>query len=186
MCRVIENNSPRFALREATRSAHERVDALYGAFEMSTRPGYTAFLRAQAFAFLPVERAITAASTGLEVLADWPRRTRSHLLLADLLALGVAVPETGAWDTDGNEAHVLGATYVLEGSRLGGRVLANAVDPALPASFLAPGDPGLWRALGEMLATRLNDKASLDRAIESAIGVFRLFEQGAGRSEGDG
>lgn len=183
---VIEISSARLAIREATRSAHDRVDALYGAFDLSTRTGYASFLRAQAYAFLPVEREISNAADLPGVLSDWDRRSRGDLLINDLCALGIESPETGRWETEGDEAHLLGAAYVLEGSRLGGRVLAATVQPGLPASFLAPGDSTLWRALGETLATRLIAKPKLDRAIDSAIGVFRLFEQGASRSGAGG
>lgn len=179
---VVQISNPRQILREATRASHDRVDSLYSAFDLSNRDGYAAFLKAQAFAFLPVERAISSSAEETASLADWARRVRAPALLADLAALGIHEPETGRWETGGDEAHVLGAVYVLEGSRLGGRVLAAQVAPSLPKSFLAPGDSGLWRSLGETLSIRLIKQASLDLAIESAIGVFGLFERGASRS----
>lgn len=67
--------------------------------------------------------------------AQWERygiaiklRTRLELLRMDLVALGVAEPSTridGAWDERWGFPEAVGAMYVLEGSTMGGRFLAQ-------------------------------------------------------------
>jgi heme oxygenase len=169
----------RLALREATRPAHDRVDTLYSRYDLATKAGYLGFLKAQAYAFVPIERSLDAAALTERLLPDWPDRIRSHYLQADLAALGSVADDTGQWSAPDDEASILGAIYVLEGSRLGGAVLLRQVAPGLPVAFLSPDKSGLWRGLTELIRARLRDSESIDRATHSAIGVFRLFEQGA-------
>lgn len=172
--------SVRQALRAATRDEHDRVDALFSRFDLSRRAGYRAFLTAQHAAFAPVERAVDRAG-GAAVLADWPARRRSHLLEADLTDLGAAAGEDGEPLTMLTPAEILGAVYVLEGSRLGGAVLRRRLDPAWPARFLnAPAEPGSWQGLIATLETALARPADLAAAIRAARTVFGGFET-AGR-----
>lgn len=168
----------RSALRAATAAEHERVDRAFGAFDLSERAGYTAFLRGQAFAFLPIEAAIDAADPR-ELLHDWPQRRRSKQLHADLSALGVTRPVTGDWDGFRSREDILGAIYVVEGSRLGGRMLARSVPADLPCSFIDTSDSSRWRNLIEVLDKLLISDEQLKLAIDAARRAFALFEDGA-------
>lgn len=168
----------RAVLREATAENHARVDQAFGAFDLADRDQYAAFLQAQAHAFLPIEAAIEAADPS-QLLPDWPRRRRSEALLADLAQLGFSPATTGKWAPFAGTADILGAVYVIEGSRLGGRMLARSVPEDLPRQFLTTSDSSLWRSLIEVLDKLLKNSAEQAQAIDAARRAFALFEEGA-------
>ncbi|WP_245409607.1 biliverdin-producing heme oxygenase [Allosphingosinicella vermicomposti] len=180
----------RQTLRAATADDHERVDALFSAFDLSTREGYCAFLAAQAEPFLSTEAELEQAGIG-RLISDWPHRKRGHLLAEDFASLcsgegrspdegtavaGLLLPQ------EHNDAALLGALYVLEGSRLGGKLLARSVPPHFPTRFLsASALRGAWPSLLEMLDEFLYDSARIDAAVGAARAVFQRFELGAKR-----
>ena len=169
---------PRLRLREATAPDHERVDAAFSRFDLGTRAGYIKFLQAKAAAFLPVEQAIEDSDVAA-ILPDWPARRRSHLLTADLAALGAQADGCVAAPPLPTPSAVLGAVYVLEGSRLGGRLLARSVPADLPRGFIDSGDPALWRRLIDALDKALATEEHMDAATAAARAVFACFSQGA-------
>lgn len=165
-------SSARAALRDATAADHNEVDALYSRFDLSERQGYGRFLLAQATAYLPVEAGIERRWAP----PDWQPRT--SFLLTDLDALELAVPTPLVAADLENEARTLGALYVLEGSRLGGRLLSRGVDRAFPTGFLkACSLP--WPRYLEFLEERLYEPGDRLAAIEAARRVFGLFGQAA-------
>lgn len=157
------------------------MDRLFSRFDLSQRAGYRDFLLAQAAAFLPIEAALDDAGVA-EVVPDWPARRRGHLLVADLAALGDLPPApVGTPPELRGVPRILGAAYVLEGSRLGGALLKRSVPPDFPRSFLAANaGPGSWRKFLEMLDKYLHDPGSLGEAASSAREVFMRFEAAAG------
>ncbi len=168
----------RAALRAATAGHHRRVDAAFSTAALGEAASYAAFLRAQAAAHLPVEDALAAGGIAA-IVPDWAARRRSGLLRDDLAALGCAVPvAAGTIRLDGAAA-LLGALYVLEGSRLGGTLLRRSVAPGLPARFLGGGDSAAWRSLLALLDERLTTDAARGDAIAAAGAVFDLFETAA-------
>lgn len=167
-------------LRASTADAHERVDAAFSRFDLASEDGYRRFLLAQAEAFLPVEAALDSAGAET-ILPDWPQRRRGDLLRADLADLNVTAPELfpGPSFLSG-EAPMLGAIYVLEGSRLGGAVLKQAVPSHFPRRFLeARQAAGSWRSLLRTLDSILTRPGDLEAAVAAAKEVFARFEQGA-------
>ncbi len=175
--------SARMALRAATASHHHRVDSVFSRAELGDRASYGRFLLAQAAAHLPVEAALARGGVA-DIVPDWDARQRSALLCADLAGLGLDVPEAaGAIEFEG-EAAMLGALYVLEGSRLGGTVLKRSVAPDFPAHFLGGVDSGAWRSLLALLDERLDTESKRSAATRSACRVFELFETGGQRHFG--
>lgn len=172
--------SARQALRDATGFAHGRVDAAYSRFDLASEPGYRVFLLAQAEALRPIERTLDDAGAAA-VVPDWPDRRRAHLLLADLADLSVTAPEPFAKPSFiSGTASILGAIYVLEGSRLGGAVLKRAVPDRFPTKFLeARQNAGNWRRLLEILDHCLSRQSDLEAAILAAKEVFARFELAA-------
>lgn len=172
---MTSNTSVRSALRSATSDSHDRVDRLFSGTDLTDCGAYARFLMAQAEAHLSVEAALDR-SQAASVLPDWPQRQRAALLRADLAELGQAPPpviEVAPFDTP---AAVLGAVYVLEGSRLGGRLLQRSVSPDLPTRFLGASDPAGWRTLLATLDERLQGDVERQIAVTAASDVFRLFE----------
>lgn len=129
-------------LRTATRGDHDAVDSAFGSFGLGTRDGYRQFLTAHARILPLAERLIAPAA----LIGEW--RGRTDALLADLDALGGETPREIDFALPGGEAARWGALYVVEGSRLGGAVLARMVPEGLPAAYLgARHAPGAWPRL---------------------------------------
>jgi heme oxygenase len=166
----------RFRLRDATAPDHAAVDRVYAGFDLSSPQDYRAFLEAQHSCLAPLEEGLTASDVGT-LLPDWPARRRTALLVEDLDALGAphVRPMTLTLALPGPAA-ILGAVYVLEGSRFGGAVLARRLPFGTPARFLgAPAEPRSWRTLVEMLDRHLDGEARMDAAIAAARAVFDAF-----------
>lgn len=162
-------------LRAATRTAHEAVDAAFGRFDLSDRDGYRAFLVAHARA-LPVAEALA-----LSVPLDPAPVPRAPLLAADLADLGAPMPEPLTFAPRSDAAR-WGILYVVEGSRLGGAMLAKAVPPGLPHRYLAAAHPaGQWRALRTAIdaAGEGKDEPWHAAMLDAALACFRLYERAA-------
>ena len=152
----------------------------FSRFALGTEAGYRGFLLAQAEAFLPVEKALDDAGAAA-LLPDWPERRRGDLLRADLAALNVTPPEPFFPPFFISlKAPMLGAIYVLEGSRLGGAVLKKTVPGHFPRRFLeARQAAGSWRQFLRTLDEFLTRPDDLDAAISAAKEVFARFEGAA-------
>lgn len=141
--------SARDALRRATDAIHTRLHGLPALQALAegriTREGYVALLRRMLGFHAAVEAALDRAPS----LAPWgiavAERRRAWLIEADLAALGataggVALAPLPPLNT---APRALGCLYVTEGSTLGGRQLARALDGLLP-----PGEAGRRFLLG--------------------------------------
>ena len=169
----------RLTLRAATSADHDRLDALFAGFDLGDRASYVRFLLAHAAALLAVEGAIDAAGMAA-LLPDWAARRRGGLIGDDLAALGIAVPARLPAPALAGEAAAWGAAYVLEGSRLGGAVLAGRVAPGLPTGYLAAPQPkGAWRTFVTMLDQAVASPDETQAAAAGASAVFALFEAAA-------
>lgn len=164
----------RTRLRAATASAHARVDQVFSRFDLSRPADYRAFLAAHAEALLPVETWLDSHAPA--VIADWPSRRRGHLLADDLAVLGQMATATRPFASSDHPAAVIGILYVVEGSRLGGRVLARQLPPDLPATYLTPHANGpSWPGLMQRLDEIVTDAASEEIAVSAALQTFERF-----------
>lgn len=110
-------------LRAATAAAHEELDRRLG-FDRCDRDRYVTFLRASSAVVAPLELA----------LARWlgpDEISRASALRADLEALGATPAPPAPVPELRSLAEAMGAAYVVEGSALGGSVLARTVAQAL-------------------------------------------------------
>lgn len=168
-------------LKTGTQPHHRRVDDAFSRFDLSHEHGIEGFLTAQAAALIPLEAALEAESSGsvVALIADWPARRRSHLL--DRLSLDVPRLAIGPL-ADKNA--VLGALYVLEGSKLGARFLAKRVaathgsfGPAALRFLLHDTGSGRWASMLEQLDHAASPP--FDGALHGAAAAFSLFEAAA-------
>ncbi|WP_298878667.1 biliverdin-producing heme oxygenase [uncultured Bradyrhizobium sp.] len=172
-------------LRDATAAAHRELDAQMSAFDLTVFSGYRRFLQASAGALLPLEAALADAGVA-NMFPDWPERTRSAAIAADLDRLGreahatVSVPPL-------TQSGVIGTMYVLEGSRLGAKFLlkavADAADPRVgqATAYLSHGaGQRLWQSFLAKLACE--EACDEDEAIEAARSAFAAFERAADRA----
>lgn len=171
--------SARAYLRDLTREAHDRVDALFSGHDIGTEADYARFLLAHAAAYLPIERALDEASAG-SLIEGWDERRRGQLLIDDLTAMGLDVPEPVEAPRFDSEAAVVGGAYVLEGSRLGAAVLKSQVGSSLPHSFLAPADSaGGWPRFIAEIERILYSRVRQEQAGVAALSTFACFELAA-------
>lgn len=171
--------SARAYLRDLTRDAHDRVDAIFSKHDLRQADDYRAFLLAHAAAYLPVERALDDAGAGY-LIAGWRDRRRSDLLRHDLAALDLPVPVAVVPPSFDDAAAIVGGAYVLEGSRLGGALLRRSVGPDLPASFLgATSQKGTWSHFIADIERILYSRVRQERAGAAALNTFACFELAA-------
>ncbi|WP_245708560.1 hypothetical protein [Sphingomonas palmae] len=81
-----------------------------------------------------------------------------------------------------DEAGLWGALYVVEGSRLGGVMLARLVGSDLPHRYLAAAHgPGQWRAIREAIDAAGRDASAewYDALLSGAAATFDLYAQAA-------
>ncbi|KJH79806.1 biliverdin-producing heme oxygenase [Pseudomonas sp. KSR10] len=164
-------------LRDASAPLHQRVDTAFSRFDLSERQDYELFLRAHAAALFALETALEQGPIA-QLLNDWPERRRSAALRQDLQALQIALPAALSVQPGSDEGWYWGVVYVLEGSRLGGRVLSQRVragGSGSPLHYLAHGEGiPLWPrflAQFEQRATRV-DRGQLLLGTQLAFGRF--------------
>jgi heme oxygenase len=181
--RLPEKLTPlRNVLRQSTTAAHAVVDRRFAAMSAAGLSGYIDFLRASAAAVLPLEQALAAARVH-EILPDWDARARSTALRDDLAALGVPAPMARVdVPAVGGEARQFGMLYVLEGSRLGAKILARdaqaSADPRMCAAtrYLRHGEgQRLWPSFVERLEASDATTRAPHEAVAGALAAFALF-----------
>ncbi|EWC42306.1 biliverdin-producing heme oxygenase [Stutzerimonas stutzeri] len=171
----------RARLRQATAPLHEQVDAAFSSFGLDHPDGYCRFLRAHSRVLSATEIALEQA--GMEKwLDDWPARVRRHALLDDLAELNCPPPAPLQVPGLNDIGSCWGAAYVLEGSRLGGRVLARQVrksDPAAPVRYLEHGEVSrLWPTFLVHLEQHAPG-CPWERILAGAQATFGLFTSAA-------
>jgi heme oxygenase (biliverdin-IX-beta and delta-forming) len=179
---MIDKSGAVAALRAGTAADHQRLDGLFAGFDLADPASYRAFLTAHARALPAVEHALDAAGFA-ERLPDWAERHRTAALTGDLAGVGTEPPEPLPFPTPADAAAAWGAAYVVEGSRLGGKFLAQRVGEGLPKAYLAtPQPPGAWRDFLHRLDEAVRTPEEIAAATASANAVFALFEA-AGREQ---
>lgn len=170
--------SRRDLLRAATEGLHRRLDARFTPADFRERSTYVRFLECTARALLPLERALNH-SVVPERFADWQLRRRSDALSRDLRALDAAhIADDGVCHRELQPAEAFGVLYVLEGSRLGSKILLShtqsSEDPTLRSAtrYLSANDAALWRTF---LATLEDEKIMLHEC-ELVRGASFAFE----------
>jgi heme oxygenase len=179
-------NTPLLArLRSDTASRHAELDGLVGLALLRSRESYSSFLQASLRAVRGLEQQIEE-KLGAE---DFPA-LRAALLGEDLAALG-----TDARDPQPSDAPAIslpslaaawGAAYVVEGSALGGQVLAGRVRTALGEdistrylSFRGSETGARWRRFIGQLAALADCRgpSAADDASRAAVQTFDHYLQ---------
>ena len=173
-------------LRNATAAAHARLDAQLVTLSLGELPDYRRFLELSAAALLPLETALIDAGVA-RLFPDWELRSRRHAILTDLVRVGGKLHLLRGPEPLDHRA-MLGTMYVLEGSRLGAKVLlrtiAQSADPVVTnaTAYLRHGAgqqlwPSFLAAL-ERHAVALDDDASV---VTGALEAFGRFSDAAAR-----
>jgi heme oxygenase len=170
-------------VRVATREAHERLERQLDLEHHPTLERYRLFVRATCAVVVPLEPSLTAW-LGPLFAAPEPG-TRMDRLRADLSHLGSDSLPSGApgMAPAGSMAEAFGAAYVLQGSLLGGAVIAR-----LAHSRLGVGEEGTtyvrlygdglaraWRQFAQALEEFGTYRSDAERQVVVA-GAERTFE----------
>ncbi|WP_298431436.1 biliverdin-producing heme oxygenase [uncultured Jannaschia sp.] len=165
------------ALRAATDAAHVELDTSMSAFDLATREGYRRFLGVHAAALPPLEAALTAGGFAA-ICPGWAPRMAPLTQALDRMA--IPMPQAPSPEPLG-AAMLWGVAYVLEGSRLGGRMLAQTVrggevgEDADATAFLTDRPHLSWPAFKTALGAALPDRAEVDAAIDGARLAFDQY-----------
>lgn len=113
---------------------------------------------------------------------NWAGRLRAHALREDLSAVGGDFRQHFTPPLE-YEAEMFGALYVLEGSRLGGQVLARmagaSTDPAVRSAtkyFRHGARAGHWRSFVDALEASDAVRRQPERTMNAAVRTFEAFE----------
>lgn len=171
----------RTLLRDACARAHARLDARLERVNFNDRAAYADMLSRMSAPLSALEGALTAG-IARQLFDDWAERRRTPALREDIASLGGHFRQRFAPAID-QEAEAFGVLYVLEGSRLGGRVLArqaaeseNADVRAATRFFRHAEMAGHWRSFLVKLENSTEVRAHQRRAIGAALHAFAAFE----------
>jgi heme oxygenase len=191
-------DTPRGAIRHATRDIHERLhdlEAFRALLTQTITPNEYCTLLESLYGFhQPLEAALVAhAATQPSLPLAVPRR--AHLLREDLAALHPGGPpanlpcDAPPLDLLTRPGGYLGCLYVREGATLGGRVLAGKLDHLLGTRaegrrFFAgtPHDAEAWRACCAAIDRHAHG-AALGGMIAAARATFECFERWMTRAD---
>lgn len=179
-------------LQQATHAAHVRLNR-HPLLQHLTAPDYSLELYQQVIkayfsCYGQIETAIDEALSRWKIDFDYAGRRKQAWLLQDLTWFGITPPaiqnpSKPALITD--EHGVFGVLYTIEGSSLGGRLIAQRLSthfgltPQRGARFFSGyGDniDARWNEVVSMLNVRLTQPGAMDSAIRSANDTFQLIE----------
>jgi heme oxygenase len=172
-------------LRQATHERHERLDGSLRIGSGDADYGdYLAYIAALCGWLEPVEDALWARAWPASLRADL-RRDKAARIRQDFeaaRALGLQPPAVSTCDrvpdVARSRAYALGVMYVIEGSQLGGRMMAKRLEQAWPdrqfhymAGYGAELGP-LWKAFTAFLADELHSQEDIAEAVAGACDAF--------------
>ena len=171
----------RRSLRNETAALHAAVERHFAPWR-TTRDAYIRYLLMNQ-PFASIEPALEAARIH-RVLPDWDLRRRRFVLASDMVALGIPTCETRTIAISDDVGTLLGWSYVLEGSRLGARIILKQIEsiqsPELNGAtrFLRHGaETNLWTRFTAALSRIDNDRPAIENACEAARRAFHCFKE---------
>ncbi|MBZ6075795.1 biliverdin-producing heme oxygenase [Microvirga puerhi] len=179
-------------LKVETRSAHERIEK---AFDLERHTATLADYKKLLARFYGFHSAWEeAASQTMIDMAFFQQRCKAELIASDLRRLGLAsweiaqLPRCQPLMPLSQETDVLGSMYVVEGSTLGGTIIAQAVKRRLGLTaetgcgyFQSYGrdTARMWKSFGERLLAASSPIAD-DRIVVSAQRTFAVMQDWLG------
>jgi heme oxygenase len=167
-------------LRTATRGLHDSLDRQIVPSTLADRASYVRFLSMN-WACASIEPALAEAGVH-RLLPDWNQRQRRFALADDLEALGARPARFRLEAIDVDAGTIFGWCYVLEGSRLGARLILRTVeasdDPEVRGTtrFLSHGaGTNFWASFTRALSQIDHDEAAIAKACAAARTAFQCF-----------
>jgi heme oxygenase len=181
MTTASQEGRARRSLRNETAALHAAVERHFAPWR-TTRDAYIRYLLMNQ-PFASIEPALEAARIH-RVLPDWDLRRRRFVLASDMVALGIPTCETRTIAISDDVGTLLGWSYVLEGSRLGARIILKQIEsiqsPELNGAtrFLRHGtETNLWTRFTAALSRIDNDRPAIENACEAARRAFHCFRE---------
>ena len=177
-------------LKQETQESHRAVERHIDVMNrVQTAGSYRTLLEQLYGVYCPVESEIAGSMSEIATwLPDIDKRKRTESLRLDLLVLGNVCPEAlplAAAPPLGSLPQWFGCLYVLEGSTLGGQIIAREVgnhlgySPESGCSFFASHGAaigGMWRRFGEAIESyAAAHSESHEIIIQSAAATFHTF-----------
>lgn len=197
MQNVLDAQSLRHRIKVATQSIHDKLDSDPAGLRLmskeATRSDYAFFL-ARTLGFMrPIEALLFSKEVRSLALPYWKiSENRVERIESDLRALGIsqatidALPTMAQGPNIKSVGHLMGVSYVIEGSMMGGLVMAKPVRKTLglepdAMSFFLPCEPkGIVKKF-ESFATALDSFATCDceeqDAMDAATEIFTLIAE---------
>ena len=168
----------RHRIRLDTQSDHDRLDARFGALDLTLPGDLGIFFAAHRAAFAALERAlpVPAGRASRSMIAEMVSALDADLAVLD----GPAPPEVAPASRFAREA----VDHIILGSRLGTAMLrgiwAEASDPRVRSAcayFTLPSYADAWKAHCADLKLVPADDATSDQIVADAIRLFAVFER---------
>jgi len=170
----------RALLRDACGEMHANLDARLSRIDFNDRSAYADMLSRFSAPLTALEAGLSAG-VAPKLLPDWAERRRAAALCEDVVSLGGEFNARVAPAIE-DEAEVVGALDVLEGSRLGCRVLARMAEESADADvrgatryFRHAESAGHWRSFLACLENAPAVRRRPDRAVRAARAAFQSF-----------
>lgn len=186
-------------LKEQTRPQHEQIEKTMNLLSrLQSVEGYVSLLGRFYGFYAPLEArlgSVQGAEQAYEAVGfNFAKRLKTHLLRADLIALGMSADAVEQLPLCSDLPHVdgmpeaMGCWYVLEGSTLGGQIIRREVNAKLgfvPGNgcsfFSAYGDQlgPMWKSFGVAIEKFVADSANSDcaeRVLNAAGDTFVKLE----------
>nr|WP_319515193.1 biliverdin-producing heme oxygenase [uncultured Cohaesibacter sp.] len=172
-------------LKIHTRHLHETLDANVSKNDVTSEFGYKRFLKMHA-SILPTLEPWLMEQPAFHTLPEAASRLRASCVQADLALMEPSGSNDSFVDLGSgdffflkNNASVVGVSYVLEGSRLGGVYLSKKIKklrPDLPTSFLEHGQgKTYWKTFKSWVEALDMTAHDIREAIISAQDVFLVY-----------
>ena len=165
----------RHLLKSETQADHELVDGLMSSIDLATRDGFLRFLIIHQGCFAAMRDLVPQDSETRRGLDELVARINSDLAILDVSDHAESQRDIPAPDT-------LAVDYVIEGSRLGSKVLKrrwlDASDPKVrqaSAYFTLAPAPGRWRDICSQLSAISPKSDRALRIVNDTRALFALF-----------
>ncbi len=171
-------------IRAATAADHKKLEERLFPFlqNIHSKEQYAQLLNAFYGYIYPVQEKI-AQFIDRNVVTDMDQRRNASLIEEDIHALGL--PMNGRLSTHlpniFNHPSALGALYVLEGSTLGGKIIAKTISDKLGTTEAlgffrgyGPETGPMWKKFTQFLDMPLN-RQSAETVVDTATDTFRRF-----------
>ncbi|WP_299287648.1 biliverdin-producing heme oxygenase [uncultured Tateyamaria sp.] len=162
-------------MKNETHADHERVDALLSSVDIATCDGFVRFLSIHQSCFMVMRDLAPCESPAWSSLNEM-----LHRIDDDLAVLGAS--ESIHVVSDLQNPDQLAMEYVIEGSRLGSKILRSrwltASDPTVQqatAYFSLASVPGRWRDVCDQLSSIPTESERAQTIVEDTKMLFALF-----------